>query len=223
MLGLALNSPGDTVEAELTAKPGVEIVEITGDGGLLSRDADKNVIGRAASAVLQRAGPNGVPPSGVRLWLHKQMPLASGLGSSGASSAAAALAVNELLERPLGQNDILLSAIEGETAASGTPHADNVAPSLLGGFKNNPPGGRQGGPPGGGGGTGGGGPGGPGGPAGGGGPGGPRPGGGGPNRMGNTLFRATRYASNHPAFEGKTLKPGKTLVEIQEERESNGR
>src|SRR5437763_84529 len=134
VLGLALNSPGDTVEAELTAQPGVEIVEITGDGGFLSRDADKNVIGRAASAVLRRAGSNGASQSGVRLWLHKQMPLASGLGSSGASSAAAALAVNELLERPLGQNDILLSAIEGETAASGTPHADNVAPSLLGGI-----------------------------------------------------------------------------------------
>jgi hypothetical protein len=40
-----------------------------------------------------------------------------------------------------------------------------------------------------------------------------------PRKPGNTLFRATRYALNHPAFEGKTLKPGKTLVEIQAERE----
>src|SRR5436190_5004468 len=134
VLGLALNSPGDTVEAELAAKPGVEIVEITGDGGLLSRDADKNVIGRAASAVLQRAGPNGVPQSGVRLWLHKQMPLASGLGSSGASSAAAAVAANELLGRPLSISDVVLSAMEGERAASETPHADNVAPSVMGGI-----------------------------------------------------------------------------------------
>jgi len=38
-------------------------------------------------------------------------------------------------------------------------------------------------------------------------------------KQGNTLFRATRYAVNHPAFEGKALKPGKTLVEIQLERE----
>jgi Arylsulfotransferase (ASST) len=34
---------------------------------------------------------------------------------------------------------------------------------------------------------------------------------------GNTLFRATRYALNHPAFAGRVLKPGKTLVEIQKE------
>jgi hypothetical protein len=45
----------------------------------------------------------------------------------------------------------------------------------------------------------------------------PRPGG--RRRAGNTLFRAIRYPMNHPAFVGKTLEPGKTLVEIQEERD----
>jgi hypothetical protein len=38
-----------------------------------------------------------------------------------------------------------------------------------------------------------------------------------PRRQGNTLFRFTRYALDHPAFVGRTLKPGKTLVEIEEE------
>ena len=38
-----------------------------------------------------------------------------------------------------------------------------------------------------------------------------------PRKTGNLLFRAPRYALNHPAFDGKTLKPGKTLVEIQEQ------
>jgi homoserine kinase len=61
------------------------------------------------------------------------MPLASGLGSSGASSAAGAVAMNELLDRPLSQAEVVLSAMEGERAASGTPHADNVAPSVMGG------------------------------------------------------------------------------------------
>src|SRR5262249_45921002 len=40
-----------------------------------------------------------------------------------------------------------------------------------------------------------------------------------PRKAGNTMFRATRYGLSHPAFEGKTLKPGKTLIEIQEERD----
>src|SRR5687768_9987063 len=148
VLGLALTSPGDIVEAELSVRPGVEIVEVTGDRGLLSRDPVENVAGRAAADVLRRAAakaergltpvpvrgsdPNGA--KGVRLWVHKQMPLASGLGSSGASSAAASVATNELLGRPLSQSELLLSAMEGERAASGTPHADNVAPSVMGGM-----------------------------------------------------------------------------------------
>ena len=130
VLGLALSSPGDLLEAELSSVPGVEIVEITGDGGRLSRDATKNVVGLAARDVLRRAGTG----QGLRLWLHKQMPLASGLGSSGASSAAGAVAANEILGRPLSIHDVVLSAMEGECAASGTPHADNVAPSVMGGF-----------------------------------------------------------------------------------------
>ena len=130
VLGLALSSPGDLLEAELSDVQGVEIVEVTGDGGRLSRDAMLNVAGRAANEVLRRAGS----AQGLRLWLHKQMPLASGLGSSGASSAAGAVAANEILGRPLSLHDVVLSAMEGECAASGTPHADNVAPSVMGGF-----------------------------------------------------------------------------------------
>jgi homoserine kinase len=129
VLGLALSRPGDVLDAEISDRPGVEIVEVTGDGGLLSRDSEQNVAGRAAADVLRRAHAG----NGVRLWLHKQMPLASGLGSSGASSAAGAVAVNELLGKPLSQREVVLSAMEGERAASGTPHADNVAPSVMGG------------------------------------------------------------------------------------------
>ena len=130
VLGLALSKPGDLLDVELCDAPGVEIVEVTGDDGRLSRDATKNVAGRAAADVLRRAGST----KGLRLWLHKQMPLASGLGSSGASSAAGATAANEILGRPLSTRDVVLSAMEGECAASGTPHADNVAPSVMGGF-----------------------------------------------------------------------------------------
>jgi hypothetical protein len=53
-----------------------------------------------------------------------------------------------------------------------------------------------------------------------GGPAGPagRGGGGGQRRpQGNTLFRATRYALNHPAFAGKSLEPGKTLLDLAAE------
>ena len=129
VLGLALSRPGDLLDAELSDTPGVEIVEVTGDGGRLSREPLKNVASRAALDVLRRAGSE----RGLRLWLRKEMPLASGLGSSGASSAAGAFAANEILGRPLSPRDVMLCAMEGECAASGSPHADNVAPSVMGG------------------------------------------------------------------------------------------
>jgi len=152
VLGLALERPGDLVEAEFMDAPGVEIAELTGDDGQLNRDPAQNVAGVAATSVLSHlAAAGGVrrPPAdrrgepaatlslplpGVRLRVHKQMPLASGLGSSAASSVAGALAVNELFDRPLSRRDLLVHALAGERAASGSVHADNAAPSLLGGF-----------------------------------------------------------------------------------------
>src|SRR3954471_23378285 len=79
VLGLALGAPGDLLDVAVTDSPGVEIVEVTGDGGVLSRDPVKNVAGRAAADVLRRAAEKGLSSRGVCLWLHKQMPLASGL------------------------------------------------------------------------------------------------------------------------------------------------
>jgi homoserine kinase len=138
VLGLALPQPGDVVTAEFGDAPGVEIVEVTGDGGLLNRDPGQNVAGVAAQSVLNHVRPptgmraDGMP--GVRLRVHKRMPLASGLGSSAASSVAGAMAVNELLGRPLSKQQLLVHALAGERAASGSVHADNAAPSLLGGI-----------------------------------------------------------------------------------------
>ena len=66
--------------------------------------------------------------------LHKKLPIGSGLGSSAASAVAGVYAVNELLKRPLEKKELLPFALQGEELASGGIHADNVAPSLLGGM-----------------------------------------------------------------------------------------
>ena len=62
------------------------------------------------------------------------MPFGSGLGSSAASAAAAVLAVSELLRTGLSKRELLRAACLGEQVASGSFHADNIAPSLLGGI-----------------------------------------------------------------------------------------
>src|SRR3990172_9511526 len=130
VLGLALDEPGDTVTVELAGEPGLTIAEITGDGGRLPRDAERNTATVAARKILERAP--GRP--GIRLTLHKGLPLASGMGSSAASAVAAALAVKDLLKLPLGYPEILAAALEGERVVAGAGHADNAAACLYGGL-----------------------------------------------------------------------------------------
>ena len=131
VLGLCLESPRDQVTAERTSSGVVEIVAISGDGGKLPREAEDNCIGVVARAVLDRYGE---PTDGVRLWLDKGLPLGTGMGSSAASSVAAAMATAAILGAPQDRGGLLDACREGEALASGSPHPDNVAPSLLGGI-----------------------------------------------------------------------------------------
>jgi homoserine kinase len=129
ILGLAITGAGDTVIAERRDRAGAIMAAIEGDGGRLPYAADKNVATIAANALLQVIAPD----VGIALTLQKGLPLASGLGSSAASSVAAVMAVNALLGEPLPRTALLPYALEGEAAVSGY-HADNAAPSLLGGI-----------------------------------------------------------------------------------------
>lgn len=141
VLGFAIHGLGDYVTARFSEISGLGIESITGDEGRLPLEASKNTAGLAAMALLKKAGFKG--EKGIQLAIEKNMPLGSGLGSSAASSAAAVVAVNELLGRPFSVDDLLPFAVEGEMAASGTAHADNVAAALFGGFilvkTHNPP------------------------------------------------------------------------------------
>jgi len=139
VLGFAIEEPGDVVEASFRAVPGVEIAELTGDDGRLPREAQRNTAGVAVAALLELLGER----RGVSLRLAKGMPLASGLGSSAASGVAALVATAHLLGREVARALLLRCALEGERVACGSAHADNVAPSLYGGFvlirSNDPP------------------------------------------------------------------------------------
>lgn len=130
VFGFALNEPCDEVVAEIASEPGVTMLEITGDEGRLPLASDKNTACVAVQALLSSIDAK----VGVSLRLKKQLPLSSGLGSSAASAVAALVATNELLGSPFARRDMLPFALEGERVACGTAHADNAAPSLLGGF-----------------------------------------------------------------------------------------
>ena len=130
VFGFAVESPADEVILTLTDEPGVVIRQITGDEGRLPLEASKNTSGVAVEAFL-RALKSHV---GVDIVLHKKLPLGSGMGSSAASSVAALVAINELFDNPFTRDELLPFAMEAERIACGSAHADNVAPSLLGGF-----------------------------------------------------------------------------------------
>jgi len=134
MLGLAIAGAGDTVSARETEGVGVTIKEVRGlDGEIhtgLSANADENTASIAAQSLLDEVGAQ----KGVELVVYKGVPLQSGMGSSAASAVAAVVAVNQLLDEPLPVEELLAPALQGEKFASGGLHADNVAPSLVGGL-----------------------------------------------------------------------------------------
>jgi homoserine kinase len=132
IFGFAVDSPGDEIQLTRRDRPGIDILDILGDDGRLPRETHRNTAGVAMLSFLQHIGRTH--DVGVEVILTKKMPLGSGMGSSAASSVAGVFALNELLGRPLELLDLLPFAMEGERLASGTAHADNVAPSLLGGF-----------------------------------------------------------------------------------------
>ena len=108
----------------------VTIAAIAGDDGRLPVAADRNTAGVATRALLRGEAPEAA----VTLEIEKRMPLESGLGSSAASAVAAVVAVDALLGLGLPPERLLRYAVAGEVAADGGRHADNLAPSLLGGI-----------------------------------------------------------------------------------------
>ncbi|PPK87186.1 homoserine kinase [Neolewinella xylanilytica] len=133
ILGFAIDRPGDEIVARLNPDfTGVRITAITGTGNkVLPMDTEKNTAGVAAQRLLEHLGMGS---TGIELEIHKKMPFGSGLGSSAASAAGAAVAVNELLGSPLSREAILYFTVQGEEVADGSFHADNVAPCLVGGI-----------------------------------------------------------------------------------------
>jgi homoserine kinase len=129
VLGFALHEPGDEVTARLTPAR-VEIEEIDGDNGRLPREAARNTAGIAVLALLTHLGHRG----GIALRIKKGLPLASGLGGSAASAAAAVVAVDALLGANMPVETLMACALEGERLGAGSGHADNIAPAICGGF-----------------------------------------------------------------------------------------
>ena len=128
VMGLCLDGIGDEMIIRKSTEKGIRITKI--EGANLPFETEKNVAGVAGLALLNAVNTD----FGFEIEINKILKLGSGIGSSSASAAGVVFGINELLGRPFTKHQLVEFAMKGEVVASGSEHADNVAPCLLGGF-----------------------------------------------------------------------------------------
>jgi len=127
-LGFALTEPFD----EMTVR-GIDAREIRivhHDSFGLPDDPAKNVAGVALQALIDAAGID----HGFEVEITKHIKPGSGIGSSAASACGAVVAANRLIGDRFSKIELVELAMAGELLASGSRHADNLAPCIFGGF-----------------------------------------------------------------------------------------
>ena len=129
VFALALEAFHDTAYVETS--PEAVTLQITGpESAGVPADPELNSAGLVAKDLLNRRAGD----FGVKIRIEKGIPVSRGLGSSAASAAATAVALNRMLGLQLTTNEIVQVAAQGEIASSGVAHADNVAAAVMGGF-----------------------------------------------------------------------------------------
>ena len=128
ILGFCLEGVGDHFLLEKADHKNIRFKAILGQE--LPMDPAKNVAGIAAQALLKEYPVD----FGIDITLKKGIKPGSGIGSSSASAVGIVYALNKMLGLGLKKNELLPFAMAGESFASGSAHADNIAPALLGGF-----------------------------------------------------------------------------------------
>lgn len=128
ILGLALSEPYDIMEVTLIDEPKVTIQNL--DTFNLPVEPEKNVAGVVLLSVMEKLNNQ----FGFDVRIEKHIKPGSGIGSSAASAAGAAVAANQLLGNIFSKAEMVQFAMNGEKLASGVKHADNIAPCIYGGI-----------------------------------------------------------------------------------------
>lgn len=128
ILGFALDGPFDKMLIRKISGKGVTI--INRDDYNLPTEPKKNVIGMALLALLDEVRED----IGFVVESTKTIKPGSGIGSSAASAAGVVVGANHLLNNRFSKEDLVRFAMCGEEVASGSKHADNIAPCIYGGI-----------------------------------------------------------------------------------------
>lgn len=120
-LGLALD-----IWNEISFEPAEKMSHfVVGEGAEKLNKGIRNLLTKAFALVHSACGKK---LSGVKILAENKIFMSSGLGSSAAAIVAGLFGANEVLNKPLNENDLLKLATEMEG------HPDNVAPALFGGL-----------------------------------------------------------------------------------------
>jgi len=128
ILGMALEAPYDEIELVSREEPGIVIRHEDSYG--LPLDPMLNISGVALQALMNAISYK----NGFEVIIKKNIKPGSGVGSSAASAAGVVVAANEMLGKPFSKKQLVEFAMEGELIASGSRHADNLAPCIYGGL-----------------------------------------------------------------------------------------
>jgi homoserine kinase len=132
ILGFALDVTGDQATVTRIPERQVRIAAIHAPEGLsLPFDPRKNTATGGLISMIERLGLT----HGFEVTIRKGIALGSGMGGSAASAVASGVAANALLDSPLPLLELMPFLLDGESLASGSRHADNLAPCLLGGLQ----------------------------------------------------------------------------------------
>ncbi|MBO8130073.1 MAG: homoserine kinase [Candidatus Marinimicrobia bacterium] len=129
ILGFAFSSLGDIVTLEKIEEKKIEITEVKGYSELPT-EPEKNTV----TIPILRIMSDYNLDFGVRVKIKKNIPIASGMGSSAAGAVAGSFGISYLAGKILSDKEILEYALEAEGTISGEKHADNIAPCYYGGI-----------------------------------------------------------------------------------------
>jgi len=128
VLGFCLEKPCDEMIVEIKKSQGVDIIIVNEKS--IPTDPKQNVCGAVAFAMIKKLSFK----YGFRIKIIKNIKPGSGIGSSAASAAGTAFAINCLTGNKFSKIELVKFAMCGEEVASGSKHADNLSPVIFGGF-----------------------------------------------------------------------------------------
>ena len=129
IFAMTYDYPYDEITVKLNNTGNITIYTI-GDFQNIPLEVENNSAGLAARNLVNKKKIS----FGIEIRINKKMISGGGLGTTGASAAATIFGLNKLLNLNLSEVEMIDFARMGEVASGGSPHADNVAAALLGGF-----------------------------------------------------------------------------------------